>query len=87
MMKKLINLINKKLNKSDIDYYTIDLEGIIKDGCETKASVFPDGDCFGCNLFEYNYDHIPNVYGYGSKPVYAVLDALDQLVGLETLKR
>ena len=82
-MEKLINeLLNKTHGAWDLGEF-IDLNEIV-DG--VKGLVHEDGKNYGCDLFS-GYERITNVYGHGTTQCGAVMNALDQLVGLDVLEK
>jgi hypothetical protein len=85
VVKKLIDeLLDKTYGAWDLGEF-IDLDEIV-DG--VKGLVHEDGKKnYGCDLFHCNYEPITNVYGHGTTPCGAVMNALDQLVGLDVLER
>jgi hypothetical protein len=80
------NLVNKTLSTTAGDWNIgeyVDL-GKIVDGI--TALVHGDGENYGCDLFDHHYP-VANIYGYGATPCGAVMNALDQLVGLDVLEK
>ena len=89
-MKNLENLINDKINATPYITEDVETSGMFVDISnmveDVRAYVHPDGEQYGCDLFHWNYEPITNVYGHAPTKAGAILNALEQLVGLENIE-